>query len=206
MELPDAAVLARLRAKATLRAPARGLRIREDHGTRRFGIESASYFFQEGRFIVCSGRSNKYRFAIVVLVLLVVGIPSYLLTCTLRPARTDGVPKQQFSYTINVLSALAIAIRDVDLDTEEDPLQEMSVSSRRWLESHGIVDEEGRVRDGWGRPVVIETRDDGAIVIGSSGPNGIWEHGGGDDIVIILASDTEERELKFGPLWPEVVE
>jgi len=51
----------------------------------------------------------------------------------------------------------------------------------------GLVDYDpasGLFLDGWKRPIVLFVESDTVLGLGSSGPNGRWEQGEGDDIVV----------------------
>lgn len=61
-----------------------------------------------------------------------------------------------------------------------------------WLETHASAEESyidyeaGTIEDIWGNEVVVISEGDEFLGLGSSGPNGNWEGGDGDDIVVML--------------------
>ncbi|MHC4563756.1 MAG: hypothetical protein ACYS8X_13425 [Planctomycetota bacterium] len=61
-----------------------------------------------------------------------------------------------------------------------------------WIEEHGFeeesyVDYPGRtITDSWGNAIIVLAEDGEFVGVGSSGPNGIWEHGRGDDLTSML--------------------
>ncbi|MFO7900647.1 MAG: hypothetical protein R6V58_16495 [Planctomycetota bacterium] len=48
-----------------------------------------------------------------------------------------------------------------------------------------------RILDGWRRPVILIAYEGKLGALGSAGANGIWEHGGGDDIVIPMEESSK---------------
>jgi len=58
-----------------------------------------------------------------------------------------------------------------------------------WLRDHGaqwgksVRVQDGLLVDGWGNPMHLVVEDGRLLTLGSSGPNGRWEEGTGDDIL-----------------------
>jgi len=55
------------------------------------------------------------------------------------------------------------------------------------------------IEDSWGRAIVLITDNGRLTSLGSAGPNGLWEGGGGDDVVLGLAEVRRQSSAASGP-------
>ena len=76
-------------------------------------------------------------------------------------------------------------------------LMERNDDVKRWAEWGTIpFDPEKKMfLDAWRRPVVLVTESGSLTGLGSSGPNGQWQNGEGDDILVVL----KDLEVPVGP-------
>lgn len=97
--------------------------------------------------------------------------------------------------TVEMISRLSCLVhRIIDLETRLDGTEAPTTMEGlvRWLhpaiESRGICslldDSSGTLTDLWGRPLQLIVVDGRLAEVGSKGPNGEWEEGKGDDIVM----------------------
>jgi hypothetical protein len=65
-----------------------------------------------------------------------------------------------------------------------------------WLEDDEHIDfRNGTISDAWGNRAVVISEGNTFLGLGSAGPDGRWEGGSGDDIVVTL----EEVKSRWGP-------
>ena len=57
-----------------------------------------------------------------------------------------------------------------------------------WMEKHANFDDyqPKTIKDVWGNQIVVVSRAGKFVGVGSSGPDGIWQDGTGDDILVTL--------------------
>jgi hypothetical protein len=49
------------------------------------------------------------------------------------------------------------------------------------------------IRDAWGSPIIILSAEGRIIALGSAGPDGSWERGGRDDILVLMPDVRQSR-------------
>lgn len=94
---------------------------------------------------------------------------------------------------INMLSSICLDVLIVTSETDQAPPVELE-GLIQWLAEHGTDYSERRIRDPWGHPVVIVAESGRFVGIGSSGPDGRWKQGAGDDIIITLEEVMERKD------------
>jgi hypothetical protein len=76
-------------------------------------------------------------------------------------------------------------------ETEEPPPVKLGPLVT-WLAKNASAEEsyidykQGTIKDAWGRPITVIAEDGRFVGVGSSGPDGHWQSGEGDDIVVTL--------------------
>jgi len=79
----------------------------------------------------------------------------------------------------------------VESNTEEPPPVKLGPLVA-WLAKNGLAEasyidyKQGTIKDAWGRPITVIAEEGRFVGVGSSGPDGHWQSGDGDDIVVTL--------------------
>ena len=92
------------------------------------------------------------------------------------------------AQTLAALTELWAQVSSVSVETGEPP-PALAKPLVIWLRDHGadlrdpVRVQDGLLLDGWGNPMHLVVEDGRLLTLGSSGANGRWEEGRGDDIL-----------------------
>lgn len=112
----------------------------------------------------------------------------FLFVCRRKPGQGPVGVK-----TIQILWSACINILIMEQETDQKPPVILS-ELVSWLIENGVDPEyddyinaeERTILDSWGRSIVLISDDSRLTALGSKGPDGKWEGGKGDDIVVRL--------------------
>jgi len=129
----------------------------------------------------------------------------------------EGMPEQhndadRAMQTRNVLDALTLEVRGAEVKSNRYPPTEPQAFGK-WIRDYSEVASSdlemallrydrhtGLFLDAWQRPVVLVVRSESLVGLGSCGPNGRWENGLNDDIVLWFS----EKHIPSGPAGERV--
>lgn len=121
-----------------------------------------------------------------------VSVSSLLLfaTCIIFGCGRGGTHELPLVKTMNCFRAISKHVHMIRKDNNNSPPKEMG-RLVKWLENNtaklDCVDYKKKsINDGWGRSVIILAKDDQLYGFGSSGADGIWQGGRGDDIICVI--------------------
>jgi hypothetical protein len=139
---------------------------------------------------------RKYSIIAIMVVLVMCG-------CRKIPRRASGVDSDVI-FTQITLSAVKMNILKIGLITRESPPFDNELLLAWFVENgvplHRFFIEDDRLLDSWGNELHIIRVSPTAMQVGSSGPNGQWEQGQGDDIL----GDAIDLSVTTGPPLDEV--
>ena len=128
--------------------------------------------------------------------LVVASVALAVLICAATPGcRRDGPETHNHVESRTILRDVCIYVRLAESTTQEQPPTKVP-ELIGWLEAAGHVSKdeayinyhEKTITDAWGNKVVVVSQAGKFVGVGSPGPDGIWQEGTGDDILVTLES------------------